>query len=104
MKSSESEEEKKKEEEETETDWSEEFLKKELDENQLNDIWQGESELSMDDVDYSNQFWKKLQKEWEKMSKQDGDPTWEKEFSDFVDPFKVLIYLFLKMTQWRHQF
>lgn len=71
-------------------DWSEEYMKKELDETQLNNIWgEGLENSSVDDADYSNQFWKKLQKEWEKMSKTDGDLSWEKEYSDLIDPFKV---------------
>lgn len=70
--------------------WTEEFTGKELDETQLNNIWgEGLENLPAEDGDYSNQFWKKLQTEWEKMSKTEGDSSWEKEYSDFIDPFKV---------------
>ncbi|KAK6621746.1 hypothetical protein RUM44_001553 [Polyplax serrata] len=69
--------------------WTEEFTGKELDETQLNNIWgEGLENLPAEDGDYSNQFWKKLQTEWEKMSKTEGDSSWEKEYSDFIDPFK----------------
>lgn len=81
------------EEEKTSEKWSEEFANSELSElttKQFNDIWQGDEESGSADNDYSNQFWKKLQKEWEKMSEQEGgEPTWEKEYSEFIDPFKV---------------
>ncbi|KAL0277190.1 UNVERIFIED_CONTAM: hypothetical protein PYX00_004556 [Menopon gallinae] len=57
-------------------EWVENFLKN------------GEEAAEVDN-DYSNQFWRKLQKEWEKMSEQEGgEPSWEKEYSEFIDPFK----------------
>lgn len=68
--------------------WSEEFVSREPDETKLNTIW-GESSENVDDADYSNQFWQKLQTEWEKLSKTEGNVSWEKEYSDFFDPFRV---------------
>lgn len=75
--------------------WSEEFLNRPLSENKLDEIWQNESEKSglTDDNNYTDQFWEKYQKEWEKIK--DGDSSWDKEFADSsglmwsADPIKV---------------
>ncbi|EEB19440.1 Peroxisomal targeting signal 1 receptor, putative [Pediculus humanus corporis] len=56
-------------------DWVENFLKN------------GDEKVD-DKTKFSDQFWKKLQKEWEKMSEAEGSKSWEKEYADFIDPFK----------------
>lgn len=63
--------------------WSEEFLSRPLNENQLDEIWQNESEksgLTDDATTYTDQFWDKYQKEWEKIK--GGSAAWDEEFAE----------------------